>query len=99
MNQKLCIIQKYGFDENLNLDGLIMKLINSDGKRPSGCAINNFYKESKGFGRICAGKCNCSKIHQIFENEVVWDSYIPAKKIASLLAKSNFERSVQALVL
>jgi len=99
MNDRLCIIQKYSFDKQLDLDGLIMKLINSDKKRPSGCAINYLYKELKGRNRVCAGKCNCSQIHQIFENEVVWDSYIPANKIASLLAKSNFERSMQALVL
>jgi hypothetical protein len=98
MNEKLCIVQKYAFDENLELDGLIMKLINADEKRPNGHAINHLYKESIGFGRVCAGKCNCSQIHQIFENEVIWDSYIPADKIVLLLSKKDFERSLLTLI-
>jgi len=99
MNQKLCIIQKYAFDNNLNLDSLIMKILNSDEKRPGGHGINHLYKESKGLGRVCAGKCNCGKIHQIFKNEVVWDSYIPGYKFSVLLSKNNFELSVLALVI
>ena len=96
MNKRLWVIQKFAFDQRLELDGLIMKIINKDDDRPVGCAVNYLYKAVSHFEQVCAGKCNCGGTHQIFDDKVVWNKNIPSKDLSSLLLEieTNLENSL-----
>ena len=97
MNEMLNVVTNYAKHNFIDLDSLVIKMVNSKRPKDSNHAINSLYKNLE--KEVCAGKCNCGKIHQILGDEVYWKDYIPGECLAKYLnpKKTSFARMILAL--